>query len=208
MHPNRADTSPNTNSVRSAASWGGSVASAGPAAGAAGPDLHQGAQVTKAATEGGPQPQRGETQHDDATRQTDPAPARRARQRPRQSPDRKRRHQPNTRFNDEEFTAVKAAADACGLSLAGFLAHAALTAARDLERTAATVASEREVIAELFAARRHLGWVGSNLNQVARVLNTGGDAPHIDTTIRVVRTAAERVGNAATRLLNQQTPPA
>ncbi|GAA3828227.1 hypothetical protein GCM10023083_71530 [Streptomyces phyllanthi] len=102
---------------------------------------------------------------------------------------------------------MRAAAAACGLSVAGFLARAALSAAHDLERTAAEVASEREVITELFAARRQLGWAGSNLNQVAKILNSGGDAPHIDAAIRAVRTAADRVGQAATRLLDQQTTP-
>ncbi|MER5212391.1 plasmid mobilization relaxosome protein MobC [Streptomyces sp. NPDC002838] len=39
------------------------------------------------------------------------------------------------------------------------------------------MADDRDLITELFAARRHLGHVGSNLNQVARVLNSGGQPP-------------------------------
>ena len=45
-----------TNSLSAGASWGGSVASADLAPKGAGADLHQGAQVRQASTEGGPKP--------------------------------------------------------------------------------------------------------------------------------------------------------
>ncbi|MER7224297.1 plasmid mobilization protein [Streptomyces rubradiris] len=129
----------------------------------------------------------------------------RARQRPRQPPEKKRLHQPNTRFNDEEFDLIKSAAARCNLSVAGFLARSALAAARDLDRTSAEIADEREVITALFDSRRKLGWAGSNLNQAVKALNSGAEAPQLQTAIAAVRRAAETVHAAATQLIEQRT---
>ncbi|WP_446038030.1 plasmid mobilization protein [Streptomyces sp. SID1121] len=188
---------PDANSVPEGASWGGSVASAVPAPEGAGTDLHRGAQVREAATGGGPQPGQGDKPSHRRSRA-------RARQRPRQPPAKKRLHQPNTRFNEEEFTLVTAAAAQCGLSVAGFLARSALTAARDLDRTAAEIADTREVITALFDMRRRLGWAGSNLNQAVKALNSGAEAPHLDEAITAVRLAADRVHEAASQLITTQ----
>jgi hypothetical protein len=87
------------------------------------------------------------------------------------------------------------------MSNAAFLAFAADKAARDLTRTAAEIATEREVINELFAARRHLGRIHGLFNQVARALNSGTDAPHLDAAAEAVRDAAHRMEDAANALL-------
>ncbi|MEV0278545.1 hypothetical protein AB0I22_19485 [Streptomyces sp. NPDC050610] len=63
------------------------------------------------------------------------------------------------------------------------------------------------MITELFAARRQLGWAGSNLNQAVKVLNSGGDAPQITDAITSVRHSADRVQQAAAHLLGQRTTP-
>lgn len=186
-------TSENAASRRTA-SWGGSVASAEPAPERAGEDLHRGAQVLQAPTEGEPKPGQEE-------KQTDRRPRR---QRPRQSPENKRLHQPNARFNEAEFTLIASAAAQCNLSVAGFLARSALAAARDLHRTSAEIADEREVITALFNSRRRLGWAGSNLNQAVKALNSGADAPHLEAAISAVRRAAESAHEAATRLIEHQ----
>ncbi|MFE7114183.1 hypothetical protein ACFU99_02005 [Streptomyces sp. NPDC057654] len=186
------------------ASWDGSIASADPTPRGAGEDRSQGAPVRKASAEGGPKPH-GEARH--ARETSRPKAARRARQRPRQTRAKKRLHQLSARFNDDEFPLVQAGAAQCGLSIAGFLARSALNAARDLQHTAAQVADERAVITELFAARRQLGWTGSNLNQAVKILNSGGDAPQITDAITAVRHAADRVQQATTRLLDQRTTP-
>lgn len=68
-------------------------------------------------------------------------------------------HQPNTRFNDDEFALIKSAVAQCDLSVAGFLARSALAAARDLDRTSAEIADEHDLITALFDSRRRLGWV-------------------------------------------------
>jgi uncharacterized protein (DUF1778 family) len=189
---------PDSNSVSGRASWGGSVASAEPAPSGAGDDLHQGAQVLEASTGGGSKPGQEEKQTEPRVRRQR---APRARQRPRQSPEKKRLHQPNTRFNDEEFALIKSAAAQCNLSVAGFLARSSLAAARDLNRTSAEIADEREVITALFDSRRRLGWAGSNLNQAVKALNSGADVPQLEATVAAVRRAADTAHEAATRLI-------
>ncbi|MEU6904357.1 hypothetical protein ABZ935_03210 [Streptomyces coeruleorubidus] len=189
---------PDSNSVSGRASWGGSVASAEPAPSGAGDDLHRGAQVLEASTGGGSKPGQEEKQTEPRVRRQR---APRARQRPRQSPEKKRLHQPNTRFNDEEFALIKSAAAQCNLSVAGFLARSSLAAARDLNRTSAEIADEREVITALFDSRRRLGWAGSNLNQAVKALNSGADVPQLEATVAAVRRAADTAHEAATRLI-------
>ncbi|WP_420864185.1 plasmid mobilization protein [Streptomyces deccanensis] len=109
-----------------------------------------------------------------------------------------------SRFNDEEKQSLVAAAAACAMTPSGFLAHAALSAARDLTRTAAEVAGEREVIAELFSLRRHLAQIGNNVNQVAKALNSGADAPHAEAVLQAVHRAAKRVDSFTQHRLDTQ----
>ncbi|MFJ2090838.1 mobilization protein [Streptomyces sp. NPDC087901] len=93
------------------------------------------------------------------------------------------------------------------MSIAGFLAHSALAAARDQTRTAATIAADHDVLTELFATSRKLGWAGSNLNQMAKTLNSGGDidGARIKETLTNVRRAATATKAAVERINNQQT---
>ncbi|MFF9040482.1 plasmid mobilization protein [Streptomyces sp. NPDC014892] len=195
---NTPELAPDFNSVSGRASWGGSVASANPAPEGDGEDLHQGAQVLEASTGGGSKPGEEEKQTEPRVRRQH---APRARQRPRQSSEKKRLHQPNTRFNDEEFALIQSAAARCNLSVAGFLARSALAAAHDLNRTSAEIADEREVITALFDSRRRLGWAGSNLNQAVKALNSGADAPQLEAAVAAVRRAADTAHEAATRLI-------
>ncbi|WP_079166888.1 plasmid mobilization protein [Streptomyces oceani] len=104
------------------------------------------------------------------------------------------------RLNEREHALITAAAQSAGMSVAGFLAHAALVAARDRSRTAAAVATEREVLTELFALRRQLGRAGSNLNQAARVLNFGGDAADIKAVLDDVHSAVDKVQQVTDRM--------
>ncbi|ALO96738.1 hypothetical protein SHL15_5675 [Streptomyces hygroscopicus subsp. limoneus] len=200
----RTPEEPVNNPLSRGASWGGSVASTDPAPKGAGADPHQGAQVRQASTEGGPKPG-GKNETNRRRHRSSAAP--RARQRPRQPREKKRLHQPNARFNDEEFALIKSAAAQSNLSVAGFLARSALRAARDLDRTAAEIADDREVITALFDSRRRLGWAGSNLNQAVKALNSGAEAPQLEAAITAVRAAADRVHEAAAQLIaHQQTP--
>ncbi|MGQ4475716.1 plasmid mobilization protein [Streptomyces sp. SAS_276] len=204
-NPNTNRTAPtsgaDSNSLSGRASWGGSVASANPAPEGDGEDLHRGAQVQEASTRGGSKPGQEEKLTERRSRRER---AVRARQRPRQPRATKRLHQPNTRFNEEEFALIKSAAARCNLSVAGFLARAALAAARDLDRTSAEIADEREVITALFDSRRKLGWAGSNLNQAVKALNSGAEAPQLEAAIDAVHRAAESVRDASARLIDQR----
>lgn len=205
-NPNDNSTAPDRertpNSVSGRASWGGSIASAEPAPKGAGGDLHRGAQVRPASTEGGSKPGQEEKQPEYRDRRNRVA---RARQRPRQPREKKRLRQPAVRFSDEEFVLIKSAAVRCQLSVAGFLARAALAAARDLDRTSAEIADERDLIAALFDSRRRLGWAGSNLNQAMKAINSGADAPQLDAAIAAVRRASETVHEAAAVLITRRT---
>ncbi|MFF5718564.1 plasmid mobilization relaxosome protein MobC [Streptomyces buecherae] len=104
-------------------------------------------------------------------------------------------------MNEAEYKRFIDAAAACQMTNASFLAYAVDKAARDLTRTAAEIATEREVIGELFAARRHLARIHGLFNQVAKALNSGADAPHLDATAGAVLSAARRMEDAADALL-------
>lgn len=180
-----------TTTATDGASCTGSNAPGSPAPGVAGAVLRQGAPDRQAATEGGSQP----------GRERPAEPLSRRRQRPRQPKPLKRLHQPSCRMNEAEFARFTKAADRCGMSNAAFLAYAVDKAARDLTRTAAEIATEREVIDEIFAARRHLGRIHGLFNQVTKALNSGADAPHLDATAQAVLDAARRMDDAGDALL-------
>ncbi|MFG3364248.1 plasmid mobilization protein [Streptomyces sp. NPDC048156] len=185
-----------TTGLNSAASWrfghspAGGASEPDPARGVAGPVRRQGAPDEKAATEGGSQPST-------AVRK------RRARgkSRPR---DKKQRPAQSVRLSEREHTLIQAGADAVGMSIAGFLAHCALAAARDQTRTAATIAADHDVLTELFATGRKLGWAGSNLNQMTKTLNSGGDIARIEEALADVRRAATATRAAVERINNRQ----
>lgn len=205
-NPTNTSTTPDReqtpNSVSGRASWVGSIASAEPTPKGAGQDLHRGAQVHPASTEGGSNPGQDKKQPEQRNHRDR---AERARQRPRQPREKKRLRQPAVRFSDEEYALIKSAAVRCQLSVAGFLARAALAAARDLDRTRAEIADERDLITALFDSRRRLGWAGSNLNQAMKAINSGADAPQLDAAIAAVRRASETVHEAAAVLITRRT---
>ncbi|MFE7121754.1 plasmid mobilization relaxosome protein MobC [Streptomyces sp. NPDC057654] len=107
------------------------------------------------------------------------------------------------RLNSTEKNTLTAAATITRTSLPAFLARSGLAAAHDLDHTAAAIAGHRDLVAELFAARRHLGQVGNNLNQVARAINSGGQPTEIDAVVAAVQRTVTRVQAATDRLLQQ-----
>ncbi|MFF3412477.1 plasmid mobilization relaxosome protein MobC [Streptomyces sp. NPDC002742] len=163
----------------------------------AGAVQHQGALDRQAATEGGSQPGVEEQPRSGASA----APASTARKRSPQK--NKRARVCNIRLNDDEWSRLTTAARTSRKSLPAYLVRAGLAAAEDAENTAAVIAGHRDLIAELFAARRHLGQVGNNLNQVARVLNSGGQPAQLDAVVSAVQRAVARVQAVTDRLLEQ-----
>ncbi|MER7594956.1 plasmid mobilization relaxosome protein MobC [Streptomyces hydrogenans] len=104
-------------------------------------------------------------------------------------------------MNEAEYKRFTEAAAQCQMTNASFLAYAVDKATRDLTLTAAEIATEREVIGELFAARRHLGRIHGLFNQVAKALNSGADAPHLGAAAGAVLSAARRMEEATDALL-------
>ncbi|MCY0931510.1 plasmid mobilization relaxosome protein MobC [Streptomyces sp. H27-H1] len=55
----------------------------------------------------------------------------------------------------------------------------------------------------MFAARRHLGYIGNNINQIARILNSGGDTPETSAALDAVRLAARRLEAVTQQLIER-----
>ncbi|WP_431331239.1 DUF1778 domain-containing protein [Streptomyces sp. IPPR8] len=112
----------------------GSNALASPAPRAAGPDRLREAPIHPDATEGGSQTG-GEGLHANHSidcARTSPSQPRIQQRERRLRDENKRLHQPSCRMNDAEYQLLARAAATCHMSVAGFLARAALDAARDL----------------------------------------------------------------------------
>lgn len=146
---------------------------------------HQGVPDSEAATEGGPQPG-GE----DAERS---APRTRPRLRQNVHRDQVR----SVRLTRDELAIVKRAAEAVGLKTAGFLADAAVTVAQTQGGPKAWLMDQRGRVEELMSASAQLARAGNNLNQVARILNSGGRPEYADDAVARVLRAAARVEAAA-----------
>ncbi|MEU6285662.1 mobilization protein [Streptomyces sp. NPDC047028] len=181
----------------SAASWrfghspAGGAPEPDPAPGVARPDQRQGAPGGKAATEGGPQPGKASPK----------GKAKKGKARPR---DNKQRPAHSVRLNKHELAIIRSGAAHVDMSVAGFLAYSALAAARDQSRTAAAIATERDVLTALFGVRRQLGWAGSNVNQAVKVLNSGADASHFASALADLQRAAQAVQRVADRIIHRQ----
>ncbi len=203
---------PGSNSVSGRASYRKSIAPVGsnalasPAPEAAGADRHRGAPTREDATEGGSHPGKQDQHTCHSAHCTHTAPSKpHVQQRERLRDENKRIRQPSCRMNDDEYQLLTRAAAVCNMSVASFLAHAALNAARDLDRTAAEIATQREVHSELFAVRRHLGHIGNNLNQVAKAINSGADVPYAEAVLGAVQRVTQRVDSFIQHYLDTET---
>ncbi|MGW6736242.1 plasmid mobilization protein [Streptomyces sp. NPDC055013] len=103
----------------------------------------------------------------------------------------------SVRLTSDELELVKRAAEAVGLKTAGFLADAAVAVAQVQGGPQPWLLDQRGRVEELMAASAQLARVGNNLNQVARILNSGGQAAYADDVVARVLRAADRVEAAA-----------
>ncbi|GGT26357.1 plasmid mobilization protein [Streptomyces purpureus] len=103
----------------------------------------------------------------------------------------------SVRLTRDELDIIKRAAEAVGLKTAGFLADAAVAVAQAQGGPKAWLMDQRGRVEELMAASAQLARAGNNLNQVARVLNSGGQAEYADDAVARVLRAAARVEAAA-----------
>ena len=108
-----------------------------------------------------------------------------------------------SRFSNEEYAQLAEAARAAGLTPTGYVAEAAIAAAREVQ--APSTLPLREALVELMAARAQVRKFGTNVNQAVRELNGLGAPPDwlaqaVELTSRAVtrlETAAATVADAS-----------
>ncbi|GAB7033461.1 hypothetical protein JCM4914_49220 [Streptomyces platensis subsp. malvinus] len=117
---------------------------------------------------------------------------------------RRRSRQPKQRSERQTFRAstteaaeIQKAADAKGISKARFIAQAVHAELHGRPRL-----DQDEALDRLEAARIQLVRAGTNLNQIAKVLNSGGDALHIARAADAVADAATTVRAAARKFVS------
>ncbi|MEU8687700.1 plasmid mobilization relaxosome protein MobC [Streptomyces sp. NPDC048665] len=103
----------------------------------------------------------------------------------------------SVRLTRDELDIVKRAAEAVGLKAAGFIADAAVAVAQAQVGSKAWLLDQRGRVEELMSASAQLARAGNNLNQVARILNSGGRAEYADDAVTRVLRAAAKVEAAA-----------
>ncbi|XQE80476.1 MobC family plasmid mobilization relaxosome protein [Streptomyces microflavus] len=153
---------------------------------------HQGAPVTGGEANCAPQ-----------SASTPPFPDRKPRRRTRNPSERTRKT--TTRLSDTEKAEIAAAATQRGITVARFLAGAGLAAARG---STALHTNERwdAAIDELAALRTALARIGNNINQIAYVLNAGGQPRpgELDHALSTLLRLLARVDDAANNLVNRR----
>lgn len=158
---------------------------------------HQGAPVTG-----------GEADRDDHREQPSPStpafPDRKPRRRSRNPSERTRKT--TTRLSDTEKAEIAAAAAQRNVTVARFLAAAGLAAARG---STTLHADERldAAIDELAALRTALARIGNNINQIAYVLNAGGQPRpgELDHALAILLRLMARVDDAADALVRRRS---
>ncbi|WP_435206949.1 plasmid mobilization protein [Streptomyces sp. bgisy104] len=179
---------------------GGGGSPAGPRARAHGDqpgNRHQGAPVNG-----------GEADHDDHREQPSPSapafPDRKPRRRTRNPSERTRKT--TTRLSDDEKAEITAVATQRGVTVARFLAAAALAAARG-STTLHTNERLDAAIDELAALRTALARIGNNINQIAYTYNVGGQPRpgELDHALTVLIRLTARVDDAADALVRRRT---
>lgn len=118
-----------------------------------------------------------------------------ARRRSRQ--DKQRGKRQTFRASESEAAQIDAAAEAKGISKARFIAQAVHAELHGRPRLDQDGALDR-----LDAARVQLARVGNNLNQIAKIVDSGGDAIHLQRTLDDIRQAATTVKATAQKLVS------
>lgn len=90
----------------------------------------------------------------------------------RRSPGEHRRSKLMTvRFTDSDLATVRAAAERAGMAVSAWVGELAVDAAE--HRAMPPGWLHREVMTELVHLRSQIVWVGNNVNQIARAINSG-----------------------------------
>ena len=115
----------------------------------------------------------------------------------------RRPHAVLVRLSEDEKQLIDTAAAAAQLTPTGYTAKAAVEAASAGQAPTAAGTGEdlRELQRELFAARRALNMIGSNLNQAAAAANSTGELPDSAAdTVRLCAAAVARLDEVTARI--------
>ena len=112
---------------------------------------------------------------------------------------RQRKNRLTIRFNDPEWEALQTRSDIAGLSMAGYGRSSMLSAPPLPQSRRPPV-----VIRDLARLLAHIGKIGSNINQLAKIANMGGWPEHDDimqavADIRIMRDAVLKALNVGPR---------
>ncbi|MGN7139136.1 MobC family plasmid mobilization relaxosome protein [Streptomyces pseudogriseolus] len=120
--------------------------------------------------------------------------------------DEPRPHRMNLRLGDDEKAAIEAAATLARKTPSSYAADVAVAVA--MGRLTPIPTTYREELRELVDARTALTRIGTNLNQIARVLNSGGDVTQeqLDAVLERVGEAVRRVDEATVVNMRRRRP--
>lgn len=104
-------------------------------------------------------------------------------------PARKRRNRLDVQMNDDELARVHRMAAERHMAVSAFVREAALSA-----DSAETMQERKQLIGEMYSARRLLAQISNNVNQVARATNATGERQEETTgTLDAARRTARRI---------------
>ncbi|MFF6903405.1 plasmid mobilization relaxosome protein MobC [Streptomyces hydrogenans] len=108
-------------------------------------------------------------------------------------------------YNDAEHALVQAAADQENQALASWVGRIALEVAE--ETVVPTSVTAKAVVAELIEARKQVKRIGTNYNQIAKVLNSEGEVEDAQMAAvhRALVTAIQRLDQATLQLMRERT---
>jgi hypothetical protein len=124
----------------------------------------------------------------------------------RRRDDEPRPHRLNLRLGDDEKAAIEAGATLARQTPSSYAADVAVAVA--MGRLTPIPLNYREELRELVDARLALTRIGTNLNQIARTLNAGGDVTQeqLEAVLQRVREAVRRVDEATIVNMRRRRP--
>ncbi|NUK94001.1 plasmid mobilization relaxosome protein MobC [Streptomyces lunaelactis] len=120
--------------------------------------------------------------------------------------DKPRPHRMNLRLGDDEKAAIEAAATFARKTPTSYAADVVVAVA--MNTLTPIPNTYREELRELIEARSALSRIGSNLNQIARAVNSGGDVTQeqLDAVLTRVGEAVRRVDEATIVNMRRRRP--
>lgn len=108
----------------------------------------------------------------------------------------------NLRISAAEYEALKQAAARSGLAVGAYAARSAVSVAKG--EILPLPVDERELRREVVGSRASVDMIGSNLNQIARVFNSGGTVPpaQLEAVLIRVDAAVRRLDDATIDLMS------